>query len=147
MIDSMRVSIASASFTPSRENTLSPLSAKGLWLAEIITPASNPPSCVAKASPGVVITPVSVKVPPAAAKPSATASLNQGPDSRVSRPHTTRAGRLSSAARTVATASPNFLTDCGSSGGVPAIARMPSVPNSRFIGRSCGRPLSAGTGS
>ena len=43
MIVSMRDSIASSSFMPSREKTLRPLSSNGLWLAEIITPGVERP--------------------------------------------------------------------------------------------------------
>ncbi len=54
---SMRASISSGSFQPSCEKNLIPLSWYGLWLAEIITPASQRMSAVRNAMPGVGIGP------------------------------------------------------------------------------------------
>ena len=50
---SIRASMASGSFNPSPEKNLMPLSSKGLWEAEMTTPASARRLRVMKAMPGV----------------------------------------------------------------------------------------------
>src|SRR5436190_13206263 len=88
-------------------------------------PRSAPWSRVRTATPGVGITPARRARPPAETTPSASASSRTGPDSRVSRPITTRApgpADAAAAAPRSRASSPVRST--------PATPRTPSVPNS-----------------
>ena len=70
--------------------------------------------------------------------PSASAASTAGPDSRVSRPTTTRGSRPSLAASTRARARPTPRTVAASSGASPARPRIPSVPKSFLFAISGG---------
>ena len=73
---SMRRSISSGSLKPSCAKNLMPLSWYGLWLAEIITPASQRMSTVRNAMPGVGIGPTWITSTPIEQMPAASASSN-----------------------------------------------------------------------
>ena len=79
---------------------------------------------------GVGTTPALVTSAPLAARRARARASIQSPDSRVSRPTSTRGDcRLRGSART--SAAPSRRTVGGSSGYLPAVPRTPSVPNSR----------------
>jgi hypothetical protein len=73
---SIRSSTSSGSLKPSREKNLMPLSWYGLWLAEIMTPASQRMSAVRNAMPGVGIGPTWSTSTPIEQIPAASASSN-----------------------------------------------------------------------
>jgi len=72
-IASISPSTASASFMPSPEKNLIPLSSKGLCEAEIITPAERRSALVRNATPGVGIGPTRSVSTPAAERPASSA--------------------------------------------------------------------------
>ena len=126
----------SSSFRPPAENSFTPLSYQGLWEAETTAPAT-PSAAATWATAGVGATPRDTTWSPPSDRPSARASDNPGPDSRVSRPITTR-----SVPRSGAAARPRARAD-GSSSRVPARARTPSVPNRRPAGATSGSAIAA----
>src|ERR1700687_6089517 len=79
-------SAASESLKPMDAKNLMPLSWKGLWDAEITTPASACKRCVSAATAGVGTTPASKASPPIEQIPATSAASIMSPDSRVSRP-------------------------------------------------------------
>src|SRR5882672_2916854 len=129
MIDSTRRSSSSVNFSPAPENTLMPLSSKGLCEAEITAPAVYPMRGVRYAMAGVGMIPAPVSDPPWLLMPKASSRSIHAPDSRVSRPERNRVGWPCPSAR--ASAPPRRRTVGGSSGYAPALPRTPSVPNSR----------------
>jgi len=70
---SISISASSDSLNPSGPNSLIPLSAKGLWLAEIITPRSARISRVSRAMAGVGRGPVMITSIPTLVKPATSA--------------------------------------------------------------------------
>src|SRR5690606_15619127 len=124
----------SPNFSPRPENTLMPLSANGLCDADRTTPRSKSSVPARYATAGVGATPMLVTSAPSDEAPVASASSSHSPDSRVSRPTMSRAGRsawLSCPARTMA--APSRVTVSRSSGHWPATPRTPSVPNSLCV--------------
>ena len=83
---SISSSCLSESLKPSAPKNLIPLSATGLWEAEIITPNCAPISRVKYATPGVEITPNLITSAPIDANPAIKADSNISPDTRVSLP-------------------------------------------------------------
>ena len=88
----MASSVASGSLTPPGPKNLIPLSAAGLWLAEMTTPKDAFSAPVRKATPGVGMTPSLSTSTPALASPATTAASRNSPEARGSRP-TTATGR------------------------------------------------------
>jgi hypothetical protein len=122
-------SSSGVNFSPRPENTLIPLSWKGLCEAEMTMPASKSISRVTYAMAGVGMTPALVTVAPADPAPLASSRSIHSPDSRVSRPTIIWSG--ASATRIARTsAAPRRATVCRSSGYSPARPRTPSVPKS-----------------
>jgi hypothetical protein len=76
-------SSVSVNFSPLPENTLIPLSSKGLCDAEMTRPASNPIARVMYATAGVGMTPTLVIWAPAECTPRASSRSIHSPDSRV----------------------------------------------------------------
>ncbi len=125
----------SVNFSPRPENTLMPLSSNGLCDAEITMPASYPER-VRYAMAGVGTTPALVTTAPSPEAPCASSASIHPPDSRVSRPTSSRGAApaalsplVCGSART--SEAPSRRTVGGSRGYCPAAPRTPSVPNNR----------------
>ncbi len=95
------------------------------------SPASKSREPVRYATAGVGTMPVETSCAPWLATPRASACSIQSPDSRVSRPTSTRPAPRCGSTRT--SAAPRRVTVTGSRGGVPATPRTPSVPNSLLM--------------
>src|SRR6266853_1810776 len=105
-----------------------------------MTPAAKGPTRVTWAIPGVVISPAKRAATPWLARPPATDSAIERPDSRVSIPITT-SGEAWWSVTHFASATPTANVVGGSSGYSPATPRMPSVPKSFRILELVSRPL------
>src|SRR5215469_10547748 len=127
---SMCASVASSSLNPSREKNFIPLSSKGLWEAEITTPASARMLRVRKAIPGVGSGPTSQTSTPIEQMPDSSAVSSMYPDSRVSLPMRILRRRPEEFRNTCASARPSFRAVSEVIGSRLATPRTPSVPNS-----------------
>ena len=83
-----RARAARGSCARRRANSLTPLSAKGLWLAEITAAGRAALASAMCATPGVGSTPTSTTSAPSAQRPATSAASSIGPERRVSRPTT-----------------------------------------------------------
>src|SRR5690625_5005591 len=140
---SIASSTSSGSLVPPRAKNLMPLSAAGLWEAEIITPRSTPLDCTRWARPGVGRIPASSTSTPAPARPALTAAERKSPEGRVSRATIARGREPPKAPKVPRTwAAPTDSSTASSAVMSPfARPRTPSVPNSRAMaaGSSRGR--------
>src|SRR5215469_437086 len=127
---SMCASVASSSLNPSREKNFIPLSSKGLWEAEITTPASARMLRVRKAIPGVGSGPTSQTSTPIEQIPDSMAVSSMYPESRVSLPMRILRRRPEEFRNTCASARPSFRAVSEVIGSRLATPRTPSVPNS-----------------
>src|ERR1700677_3070991 len=118
----MAASMSALSLAPPAANSLMPLSANGLWEAEMTT-AGRSRVADSQASVGVGATPTSITSAPSLASPADSAACSMGPERRVSRP-TRKVG----AVMLRATARPRASTNSGVSSAV-AMPRTPSVPH------------------
>ena len=110
-------SSSSLNFSPPPENTLMPLSSNGLCDAEMTTPAVKSLDRVRYATPGVGMTPALTTSAPHARAPCASSRSSHTPDSRVSRPMSTRGAARRGSART--SAAPMRRTVCDRGGTCP----------------------------
>jgi hypothetical protein len=83
-------STRSGSFLPFAPKNLMPLSSNGLWEAEITLPPAAPSASTMRATAGVGTTPTLTTSTPIEASPAASAASSISPETRVSRPMTTK---------------------------------------------------------
>src|SRR4051794_22233022 len=128
---SIPASTSSESLKPSAPKNFRPLSAKGLWEAEMTAAPSRPSRPSSTGAAGVGSTPASSASPPAAATPAANALSSMGPDSRVSRTTSSRGRPAGEAARARSTTARPRASASSAVSRSPATPRTPSVPNRR----------------
>src|SRR3954451_12973265 len=128
---SISSSTSSESLKPSAPKNFSPLSAKGLWEAEMTAAPSRPSRPSRTGAAGVGSTPASRASPPAAATPAASALSSIGPDSRVSRTTSRRGRTAPDAERAWSTTARPRASASSAVSSSPATPRTPSVPNRR----------------